>query len=133
MSVLVAKPGLLMSRTFWELVVLAVLAIALVASRHQIDRYRGLVAQEAVNAQLSALNQDAWQHRQAAATAREEAEQAGRSVQTFAKLLEQVQQARPKPQEVAHRVQAAAITDEGLVSEAQRVLGVPVRLSGHCD
>lgn len=122
-----------MTRTAWELVVVAVLAIALVASRHQIDRYRGLVAQESVNAQLSALNQDARQHQHAAATARDQAAQAEQSVQTFAKLLEQVQQTRPKPQEVAHRVHAAVITDDGLVSEAQRVLGLPVRLSGHCD
>ena len=126
-------PSLLTRRIFWELVVVAVLAIALVASRHQIDRYRGLVAQEAVTAQLSALNQDARQHQQAAATARDQAAQAEQSVQTFAKLLEQVHQTRPKPQEVAHRVQEAAITDDGLVSEAQRVLGVPVRLSSHCD
>lgn len=121
------------SRTTWELIVVAVLAIALVASRHQIDRYRGLVAQEAVNAQLSALNQDARQHQQAAATARDQAAQAEQSVQTFAKLLEQVQQTLPRPQEVARRVHAAVITDAGLVSEAQRVLGVPVRLSRHCD
>lgn len=126
-------PSLLANRTCREILILAVLAIALVASRHQIDRYRGLVAQEAVNAQLSALNQDARQHRQAAATAREQAAQAEQAVQTFAKLLEQVQQARPKPQEVAHRAQAAAITDEGLVSEAQRVLGLSVRLSRYCD
>lgn len=126
-------PSLFGSRTCWELVVVAGLATALIASRHQIDRYRGLVAQESINAQLSALNQDARQHQQAAATARDQAVQAEQTVQTFAKLLEQMQQTRPKPQEIAHRVQAAAITDEGLVAESRRVLGLTVRLSGHCD
>lgn len=121
------------TRLFWEIVVGVLLMVVMVTQMHRLDRYRGMVAESQVQAQLTALNQDVQTHQAEAAHYRDQAAQQDQTIQIFAKMLEQVQQRRPKLQEVAQRVQAQTATDEGLLQQAHTVLpDVAVRLTSDC-
>jgi len=125
---------LLASRLFWEVVVLAVLAVVILAQMDRLDRWRGMVRQAEVERQLHALNQESQARQQTINGLKAQIVERDRDLARLQAERERLVAVRPAPAVVAKRVQEATATDEGLVAETHRVLpGIPVRLARQCD
>lgn len=126
---------LLTSRLFWELLLIAGLALAVVTQTHRLDQWRGMVREAEVLQQLHALNEETTARDQAIGTLKARLVERDQTIQRVHVELERVKASRPTLSAVAQRVQKASVTDEGVVAEAHRLLpGMAIRLStdSHC-
>jgi len=127
---------LLCSRLAWEVVVGAVLILAIVSmSRHALTLKRQIQAAK-VDQTLTEVNARLEAKTHAYSIIQKDLDAALQTQKAWAKTFEQLQQQRPQVKTVRVYVESKTTTDAGLLAEARRVLGTPgesVRVATTCQ